>query len=88
MDAADFEFEELGVSESVGLSFHGFDFVVGAFQGGGRDRVVVPGQNALGDQVEQPRPTVEIFQRKDAKPQRREEPFTVASRPCVLASLR
>ena len=32
MDAEYFEFEELGVSEPVGLAFHGFDFVVRAFQ--------------------------------------------------------
>ena len=52
MDAEDFEFEELGISESVGLSFHRFDFVVGAFQGSGRDGVVVPGQDALGMEAE------------------------------------
>ena len=46
MESEDFEFEEFVVSESVGLAFHGFDFVVGAFQGAGRDGVVVVGQDA------------------------------------------
>jgi hypothetical protein len=31
----DFEFEELIISESVPLPFHGFDFVIGSFQGTG-----------------------------------------------------
>ena len=40
------------VSESVGLAFHGLDFVVGAFQGSGRDGVVVPGEDAPGVEAE------------------------------------
>jgi len=32
MDGHDFEFEEFHISESIGHTFHGFDFVVGAFQ--------------------------------------------------------
>ena len=32
MNRQDFEFEELLVSEAVSLSFHCFDFVVGALQ--------------------------------------------------------
>ncbi len=35
METEDFEFEELTISEAVGLSFHGLDFVVGAFQRAG-----------------------------------------------------
>jgi hypothetical protein len=31
MNRVDFEFEELLISAAVGLPFHGFDFVVGAF---------------------------------------------------------
>jgi len=47
MDSKDFQFEELFVPEAVCLPFHGFDFVVGSFQGAGRDRVVVVGQDAV-----------------------------------------
>jgi hypothetical protein len=50
VNAEDFEFEELGISKSVGLAFHRFDLVVRAFQGAGRDRVVVSGQNPSGVQ--------------------------------------
>ena len=32
MECVYFEFEEFVVTESVGLSFHGFDFVVGSFE--------------------------------------------------------
>jgi hypothetical protein len=35
MQRHDFEFEEFVVSEAVGLSFHGIDFVAGAFQRSG-----------------------------------------------------
>jgi hypothetical protein len=52
MDAEGFEPEEFGISESIGLAFHGFDFVVGAFQGAGRDGVVVPGQDTEGVEAE------------------------------------
>jgi len=52
MDAEDFEPEEFGISESIGLAFHGFDFVVGAFQGAGRDGMVVPGQDTEGVEAE------------------------------------
>ena len=38
-------FEEFLITEAVGLMFHGFDFVVGAFQAAGGDRVIVVGQN-------------------------------------------
>jgi hypothetical protein len=39
----DFEFEEFGVTEDIGLSFHGFDFVVVTFQWCGGDWIVVVG---------------------------------------------
>ena len=52
MYSEDFEHEEFGVSESVGLAFHGFDFVVGAFQRAGRDGIVVPGEDAPGVKAE------------------------------------
>ena len=52
MDAEDFEHEEFGISESVGLAFHGFDSVVAAFQRSGRDGVVVPRQDAEGVETE------------------------------------
>ena len=45
MESQDFAFEEFLVTEAVGLMFHGFDFVVGAFQGAGGDRVIVVGQD-------------------------------------------
>ena len=32
MNGHDFEFEKVLISEAVSLSFHGFDFVVGAFK--------------------------------------------------------
>ena len=48
MDAEDFQAEELLISESISLAFHGFDFVVGSFQRPGRDGMVVVGQDALG----------------------------------------
>jgi hypothetical protein len=35
MERVDFEDEELVFAEATGLAFHGFDFVVGAFQGAG-----------------------------------------------------
>lgn len=40
------------LSESVGLALHGFDLVVGAFQGAGGDWVVVPGKDAEGVEAE------------------------------------
>ena len=43
MDGIDFEFEEVFVTEAVGLSFHSFDFVVGSFEGTGGDGEVVVG---------------------------------------------
>jgi hypothetical protein len=46
VDGHDFEFEEFQISEAIGLTFHGFDFVVGAFKGSGGDGVVVIGQDA------------------------------------------
>ena len=47
MEAEDFEFEELGITEAVGLALHGFDLVVGALQRAGRDAVIVVIQNAF-----------------------------------------
>jgi hypothetical protein len=35
MNPHDFQFEEFIVSEAVSLSFHGFDFIVGAIQRAG-----------------------------------------------------
>ena len=32
MDGHDFQFKEFQIAESIGLSFHGFNFVVGSFQ--------------------------------------------------------
>jgi hypothetical protein len=32
MDCEDFEFEELKITEAIGLAFHGLDFVVDPFQ--------------------------------------------------------
>ena len=46
MNCLDFELEEFKVSEAVGLSFHGFDFVIGAFKRPGGDRIIIPGENA------------------------------------------
>jgi hypothetical protein len=42
----DFEFEELPVSEAIGLPLHSFDLVIGPFQGAGGDGVVIEGQDA------------------------------------------
>ena len=42
----------ISFAEAVGLAFHGFDLVVGAFQRAGRDRVVVPGEDAEGVESE------------------------------------
>jgi hypothetical protein len=46
MNSHDFEFKEFEVSKAIGLSFHGFDLVVGALQGSGGDGVVIVGQDA------------------------------------------
>jgi hypothetical protein len=40
----DFEFEKFLISEAIGLTLHGLDFVVGPFQGASGDRVIVIGQ--------------------------------------------
>jgi hypothetical protein len=51
VDAEDFEAEEFGIPESVGLSFLGFDFVVGAFQrprGDEKSRDTIPVIETLG----------------------------------------
>ena len=55
MEREDFEFEEFMISESVGLSFHGFDLVIGPFEWSGRDRVVVPSEDSLGMPAERSR---------------------------------
>ena len=47
MDRHDLQLEELGIAEAVGLSVHGFDFVVGALHRACRDAVVVVGEDAL-----------------------------------------
>jgi len=47
MELVELEFQKLLVAESVVLACHGFDFVVGAFQRSVRDRVCVPGQDAV-----------------------------------------
>ena len=47
MEHEEFEFEELEISISVGLSLNEFDFVVGSFEAAGRDRVVVPVEDAF-----------------------------------------
>jgi len=52
MESKNFEFEEFLIVESIGLSFHGFDFVVGPFEWTGGDRIVVPSENALGSSFE------------------------------------
>ena len=54
MDGVDFEFEELDVAEAVGLAFHGFDFVVGALEGGGGDGVIVPVEDAVAVDLDRP----------------------------------
>ena len=46
MKCQDFEFEEFLVPEAVGLAFHGFDFIIGPFQGAGGDGVVIVSQDA------------------------------------------
>jgi hypothetical protein len=51
MNAEDCESEEFGVSEAVGLAFHGLDLVIGAFRGPARDGVVVPGEDTPGVQA-------------------------------------
>jgi hypothetical protein len=48
VDGVDFKFKEFLVTEAVGLSFHGFDFVVGAFEWSRGDGVVVVGEDAPG----------------------------------------
>jgi len=48
VERVDFEVEEFLVAESVVLALHGFDFVVGAFEGSGGDGMIVPGEDALG----------------------------------------
>jgi len=48
MESKNFEFEKFLIAESVGLSFHGFDFVVGPFERTGGDWIVVPSEDALG----------------------------------------
>src|SRR5665213_3165907 len=45
VQSEDFELEEVGVSEAVCLSLHGFDLVICAFQWPGGDRTVIVGQN-------------------------------------------
>ena len=52
MNPEDFKFQKLWISESVGLTFHGFDFVVGAFKGAGGYGVVIPGEDTLGVEAE------------------------------------
>lgn len=47
MDGQDLEFEEFSIAEAVGLAFHGLDFIVDAFERAGRDRVIVPGEDAV-----------------------------------------
>jgi len=48
MESEDFEFEEYMILESMGLSLHRFDFVIGSFEWAVEDWVVVPGEDALG----------------------------------------
>ena len=43
MDAIDFQFEELLVTEAIRMALHGLDLVVRPLQGAGGDGVVVPG---------------------------------------------
>src|SRR5262249_15001599 len=61
MNRQDLQLEELTVAEAIGLAFHGLDLGVGAFQGAGGYRVVVPGQDtrlmlleSIGEPLEQP----------------------------------
>jgi hypothetical protein len=46
VNSQDFEFEKFLVPESVSLALHGFDLVVGPFQGAGGDRIIIVGQDA------------------------------------------
>ena len=46
MESQDFEFEKFLVMEAVSLTFHGLDFVIGALQWTGGDRVILVGQDA------------------------------------------
>ena len=48
MDSEDFESEEFLVSKSIGLAFHRFDFVVGAFQRACGNGVIVVSQDSQG----------------------------------------
>ena len=41
MDAEDFEFEEIVVTETLCLALHGFDLVVGPFHRAGRDLHII-----------------------------------------------
>src|SRR5438874_13813142 len=47
MESKNLEFEELAIAEAVGLTLHGLDFVVDAFQRAGRNAVVVEGEDAV-----------------------------------------
>ena len=47
MDREDLEFEELVISEAIGLAFHGLNLVVETLQGACGNPVVVIGQDAL-----------------------------------------
>ena len=47
MDRQDFEFEELMISEPIGLPLHGFDLVIRPLQPTRGDPVIVVGQQAL-----------------------------------------
>ena len=46
MEIWNFEFEEFMISEPVGLLWHGFDFVVGSFQGTGGYGVIIISQES------------------------------------------
>jgi hypothetical protein len=46
VEIQDFEFEEFMISEPVGLWLHGFDFVVGSFQGTGEYGVIIISQES------------------------------------------
>jgi hypothetical protein len=52
VNSKDLETEELLISESVGLTFHGLDFVIGPFQGACRNGVVVAGEDSHGMKAE------------------------------------
>src|ERR1017187_5827672 len=47
VESKDLEFEELAITEAIGLTLHGLDFVVDAFQRAGRNAVVVESQDAV-----------------------------------------